>query len=128
MKKILFLLLIAAISLYSCRREGMKQNLDISVSGKVMNESGTGVSNVTIYIKRGKIGNYAATVYSNYEMIKSDINGNYEYTVKNDTYVYKICCELPSGYVSVTPGCKEVDHSVIDSHTIPNIINFVLKK
>lgn len=128
MKKILFLLLIAVISLYSCRGEGEKQNLDISVSGKVMNEKGIGVSDVTIYIQRGKIGNYAATVYSNYETIKSDINGNYKYIVKNDTYVYKICCELPSGYVLVTPGCKEVDHSIIDSHTIPNIINFELKK
>lgn len=125
---ILFLILITSLNfLGNCRGDGEKQNLDIYVSGKVTNKNGAGISNVNIYFQRGKIGNYAATVYSNYETVTTDNNGNYQYTVKNDTYVYKICCGIPSGYISSTPGCKEIDHSIIDSHTTPNVINFTLK-
>lgn len=81
-----------------------------------------------IHALRGKIGNYAATNYSEYESVITDNNGNYSYTVKDDYYVYKICCEVPSEYTNVSPHCQEVDHSIIDSHTIPNNINFTLKK
>ena len=110
----------------NCRNEE-KQNLDISVSGKVTNQNGTAVPNVKVHAYRGKIGKYGPTIYSDYEFVTTDSNGNYKYTVKNDTYRYKICCEVPSGYTTVTPGCKEVDHSIIDSHTVPNVINFTLK-
>src|SRR5690606_17599883 len=128
MKKIatLFMFVLFLFTFLNCRNEE-KQNLDISVSGKVTNQNGTAVPNVKVHAYRGKIGNYAPTIYSDYEFVTTDSNGNYKYTVKNDTYMYKICCEVPSGYTTVTPGCKEVDHSIIDSHTVPNVINFTLK-
>lgn len=128
MKNFLLFLSIISFSLNSCIGEEEKQNLDINVTGRVMNESGLGISNVEIYIRRGNIGHYIATSYSDYEIITTTVNGNYKYTVKNDTYVYQICCELPSGYSSVTPKCKQVDHTIINSHKVPNVINFELKK
>lgn len=127
MKKIVILLIcVFLITLLQNCRNDEKQNLDISVSGKVTNQNGTGIPNVKVHAWRGKIGNYAPTIYSDYEFVITDNNGYYSYTVKNDTYQYKICCEIPNGYTSVTPGCKEVDDSIIDSHTIPNVINFTL--
>lgn len=126
MQQLLFLFMTSLALLIGCRGDGDKQNLDINVSGKVTNQNGTGIPNVKVHAWRGKIGNYGPTIYSDYEFVITDNNGNYSYTVKNDTYIYKICCEVPSGYTSVTPGCKEVDHSIIDSHTIPNVINFIL--
>ncbi|WHF52096.1 hypothetical protein QGN23_02185 [Chryseobacterium gotjawalense] len=120
------ILIISLIFLSNCRGDGDKQNLDIHVSGKVSNDKGVGISNVKIYFQRGKWGNYAPPIYTTFETVTTDNNGNYQYTIKNDSYVYKICCELPSGYNSVTPRCKDIDYSVIHSHTIPNVINFTL--
>lgn len=105
-----------------------EQNLDISVSGRVSNELGEGVSNVEIRISRGKIGNYAATIYSDYKTIRTNNKGEFHYVVENDGYVYQICCGLPSDYKLVTPSCKKIDHRIINGHTTPNIINFTLKK
>lgn len=127
MRNIIFictLFIISTISLNSCRSDNEKQNLDINVFGNV---SGTDLSIVKIFIQRGKFGNYAPPNYSNFETIYT-VNGYYKYVIKDDGFTYQVCCELPDGYSYVTPGCKEVDHTIINSKTIPNQINFILKK
>ncbi|ATA72921.1 hypothetical protein CGC49_06305 [Capnocytophaga sp. H4358] len=121
-----FFLLAICCAILGCSSK--EQDLRIYVSGKVSNESGEGISNVKIQILRGKIGHYAATRYSNYETIHTNHKGEFNYTIQNDTYVYKICCELPSGYESVTPSCKEIDHSIVNGGTIFNVISFKLVK
>lgn len=121
-----FVLLAIFCVILSCNTK--EQNLDISVSGKVSNESGEGVSNVEIYISRGKIGHYAATRYSDYKTIRTNSKGEFHYIVEDDGYVYRICCGLPSDYKVVTPSCKKIDHSIINGRTNHNTINFTLKK
>ena len=124
-KKILMLLVIATLSL-NCSVNDEKQNLDINVTGKVTNQNNVGVANVTIYVQRGKIGIYAATIYEQYETVITNSSGNYSYLVQNDTYNYKICCGVPTGYSIVGESCLEVNQSIVNSHTIPNNINFKL--
>ena len=124
-KKILILFIITTLSV-NCSKNDEKQNLDINVTGKVTNQNNVGVENVTIYITRGKTGNYAATVYGQYETVITNSAGNYNYIVKNDTYNYKICCGIPAGYSIVGESCTKVNQSIINSQTIPNNINFTL--
>lgn len=124
-KKILMLFVIATLCL-NCSGNDEQQNLDINVTGKVTNQNNAGVGNVTIYVQRGKIGNYAATVYEQYETVITNSSGNYSYLVKNDTYNYKICCGVPTGYSIVGESCTEVNQSIVNSHTVPNNINFKL--
>ena len=125
-KKILILFAIAILSL-NCSKNDEKQNLDINVTGRVTNQNNIGVADVTIYIQRGALNsNYGPTNYNNYETVKTNSSGNYQYLVKNDSYSYKLCCGIPTGYTNVDEFCKFVDHSIINSHTVPNIINFKL--
>jgi len=124
-KKILMLFVIATLNL-NCSGNDEKQNLDINVTGKVTNQNNVGVGNVTIYVQRGKIGNYAATVYEQYETVITNSSGNYSYLVKNDTYKYKICCGVPTGYSIVGESCTEVNQSILNSQPVPNNINFKL--
>ena len=110
----------------NCSRNNEKQNLDINVSGKVTNQNNIGVGNVSIYVNRGNIGNFAATIYDQYETVVTNSAGDYSYLVKNDNYKYKICCGIPSGYSIVGESCIEVDQSIVNSRTVPNNINFKL--
>ena len=119
------LFVITSLAL-SCSRNGEKQNLDISITGKVINQNNTGIGNVTIYVQRGKTGNYAATSYEQYQTVLTNSSGNYSYLVKNDTYNYKICCGIPTGYSIVGESCIAVNQSIVNSQTIPNNINFKL--
>lgn len=125
MKKILLLFVIATLSL-NCSGNDEKQNLEINVTGKVTNQNNVGVGNVTIYVQRGKTGNYVATAYTQYETVITNSSGNYSYLVKNDTYNYKICCGVPTGYLIVGESCTEVNQNIVNSHTVPNNINFKL--
>ena len=125
LKKILMLFLIATLSL-NCSGNDEKQNLDINVTGKITNQNNVGIGNVTIYVQRGKTGNYAATVYAQYETVITNSSGNYSYLIKNDFYNYKICCGVPTGYSIVGESCTKVNHNIINSHTVPNNINFKL--
>ena len=124
-----FLFIFASISIFctSCRNEE-KQNLDVSVSGKVSNQNKTGVTDVKILVTRGKTVTYFPAIYKSFDSLTTDKNGNYSYIVKDDGYEYKICCGIPSGYSSVSPNCTDVNKSITDSHTNPNIINFTLTK
>jgi hypothetical protein len=124
-KKILMLFIIATLFL-NCIGNDEKQNLDINVTGNVTNQNNTGVGNVTIYVQRGKIGYYAATVYEQYATVITNSSGNYSYLVKNDTYKYKICCGVPIGYSIVGKSCIDVNQNIVNSHTVPNNINFKL--
>lgn len=124
-KKFLILITIANLNLTACQTDE-KQNLEINVNGKVSDQNNSGVGNVTIYILRGKTGNYAATVYNQFQTVNTNDSGNYFYLVKNDTYTYKICCSIPSGFTSIEETCKVFDHSIINSQTVPNNINFKL--
>ena len=123
MIKRLFSLLIIAILTLNCT-SNEKQNLDISVTGKVTNQNNVGIPGVSIYVKRGLPGYYVATSYENYEILTTDSSGNYSYIVKNDNYSYRICCGTPSGYTIVGNWMVDVDQSIINSHTVPNVINF----
>ena len=122
-------MLLAIITLnLNCSTNGENQNLDINVIGKVTNQNNIGVGNVTIYIQRGPLNSsYGPTNYNNYETVKTNSDGNYQYLVKNDSYSYKLCCGIPTDYTSVDEFCKFVDHSIINSKTVPNIINFKLE-
>lgn len=126
-KKILMLFIIAILSI-NCSINDEKQNLDINVTGKVTNQNNVGIGNVTIFIQRGKTGNYAATVYEQYQTVITNSSGNYNYVVKNDTYNYKICCGIPAGYSIIGESCSKVNQSIINSQTIPNHINFKLNQ
>jgi hypothetical protein len=123
MIKRLFSLLIIAILTLNCT-SNEKQNLDISVTGKVTNQNNVGIPGVSIYVQRGLPGYYVATSYENYEILTTDSSGNYSYIVKNDNYSYRICCGTPSGYTIVGNWMVDVDQSIINSHTVPNVINF----
>ena len=126
-KQLLSLSVILIFSLTSCQG-GDDQNLDIYVTGKVTDQNDIGVGDVSIFIQRGgNHSNYGPTSYNNYETIKTNLNGDYRYIVKNDNYSYKLCCGIPPGYTSVDEFCKFVNHNIINSHTIPNIINFQLQ-
>ena len=125
-KKILMLFLIAILSVKCSKNDNEKQNLDINVTGKVTNQNNVGILGVNIYIERGKSGNFVGPNYTTYETLTTNADGNYSYLVKNDTYTYKICCGIPSGYTISGDNCKAVDHSIINSQTVPNNINFKL--
>ncbi len=122
-KRILLLFVITILTI-NCSPNDEKQNLDISVTGKVTNQRNIGIAGVSIYVQRGLPGNYVATNYNNYEILTTDSSGNYSYLVKNDTYCYRICCGTPAGYTIVGDWIVDVDQSIINSHTIPNVINF----
>jgi hypothetical protein len=124
MKKVI-LIFVVTITL-SCSKNEEKQNLDINVTGKVTNQNNTCVGDVTIYIQRWKTGNYVATVYEQYQTVITNSSGNYSYLVKNDTYNYKICCGIPTGYSIVGESCTNVNQSIINSQTVTNNINFKL--
>ena len=123
MIKRLFSLLLITILTINCT-PNEKQNLDVSVTGKVTNQNNVGIAGVSIYVQRGLPGYYVATSYVNYETLTTDSSGNYSYTVKNDNYNYRICCGTPAGYTIVGNWIVEVDQSIINSHTVPNVINF----
>lgn len=128
LKNLLLLFVTINLSLISCQKDD-EQNLDITVTGKVTNQSNVGVGDVTIYIQRGALNsNYGPTNYISYETVKTNSSGNYQYLVKNDKHSYKLCCGIPSGYTSVDEFCKFVNHSIVNSKTVPNIINFKLEQ
>lgn len=84
---------------------------------------------VSIFIQRGPLNaNYGPTNYSNYEVVKTNSNGTYQYLVKDDRHSYKLCCGIPTGYTTVDEFCKNVNHSITNGQTMPNIINFKLKE
>lgn len=124
-KKILMLTIISILFL-NCSINDEKQNLDINVTGKVVNQNDFGMEGVKIYVQRGKVGYYAATNFETYEILTTNASGNYNYIVKNDTYVYRICCGVPTGYIIVGDGIKNVNHNITNGQTIQNVINFKL--
>jgi hypothetical protein len=126
-RKILILFIIMSLCFISCQNDD-EQNLDISVIGKVTDQNNNGIADVSIYVQRGRTGNYVATVYNQYVTLTTNSSGNYSYLVKDDTYNYKICCDIPSGYTINSESCKAVNHSIISSQTVPNIINFQLNQ
>ncbi|MBC7555512.1 MAG: hypothetical protein H7195_00960 [Chryseobacterium sp.] len=123
------ILIFLSVLIYcvSCRNEE-KQNLDVNVSGNVAKQNGVSISDVKILITRGKTISYFPAIYKAFDSLNTEKNGNYSYIVKDDGYEYKICCGVPQGYSSVSPNCKDVDKSIVNSHTIPNIINFTVTK
>ncbi|MFV8333681.1 carboxypeptidase-like regulatory domain-containing protein [Flavobacterium sp. GSP14] len=91
-KNLLLLFVIINLCFTSCQKDE-EQNLDITITGKVTNQNNIGVGDVTIYIQRGALNsNYGPTNYNNYETVKTNSNGDYQYLVKNDSYSYKLCC------------------------------------
>lgn len=126
-KKILWLLTIATLFV-NCGTNIEQQNLDIYVTGRVINQNNYGIPGINVYVQRGKWGNYVGPSYENYEILTTNASGNYNYTVKNDTYVYRICCGVPPGYTLIGEGCKDVNHSIFEGHTLPNNINFKLNQ
>ena len=106
-QKLASLFVIILLSFISCHKEE-EQNLDISVTGRVVNQSNVGVGNVTIYIQRGKPGNYSPTNYVQYQTVTTNASGNYNYLVQDDSYPYQICCDIPAGYSSVDQSCTFV--------------------
>ena len=124
-KKIFILILLLSFSFISCEKKE-EQNLDINVVGRVTNQNDVGIENVTIFIQRGKTGNYSATVFEQYQTITTNSYGIYNYLVKNDGYNYKVCCGIPSGYSMDGENCTNVNNSIINSNTILNTINFKL--
>ena len=126
-KKMVLLIVFAALS-FSCSTNGEEQNLDIYVYGIVKDENNVGVGNVTIYIQRGKYGNYGPTSYTAYDSVVTTSDGNYSYIIKEFHYNYRVCCGIPPGYSIEEGNCTDVDDSIIDSKTIPNYIDFQLVK
>ena len=125
LKKFLILFFVTSL-VANCSKSDDKQNFDIIVTGKVTNQNNTGIGNVTIYVERGQTGNFAATVYQQYETVVTNSSGSYSYIVKNDNYNYRICCGIPTGYSIVGESCTQVNQSIINSQTVPNNINFKL--
>lgn len=128
MVKKFLILFVTATFFLNCSTSDEKQNLDINVTGKVTNQNNVGVEGVTIFVLRGKSGGFVATQYSTYETLITNSNGNYSYVVKDDNFRYQICCGIPTGYTISGSNCTAVDHSIINSHTIPNKIDFELIK
>lgn len=126
-KKLFILVVIMNLSLTSCKKIEV-QNLDINLFGKVSDQNGNGIANVTINIVRGKWGNFTGPVYQQYQTVTTDISGNYSYLIKDDGYTYKICCEVPSGYSISGESCTNINHSIINSRPVPNNINFTLRR
>lgn len=126
-KKMMLLIVFAALS-FSCSTSGEEQNLDIYVYGIVKDENNVGVGNATIYIQRGKYGNYGPTNYMEYDSVVTSSDGNYSYVIKEFHYNYRVCCGIPPGYAIVEENCTDVDGSIINSKTVPNYIDFQLVK
>ncbi|SFH76981.1 hypothetical protein [Halpernia frigidisoli] len=124
---IIFIFASIFIFCTSCRTEE-KQNLDVNVSGNVAKQNSVSISDVKILITRGKSITYFPAIYKAFDSLTTDKNGNYSYIVKDDGYEYKVCCGVPQGYSSVSPNCKDVNKSIVNSHTVPNIINFTVTK
>lgn len=96
------------------------------MTGTVTDQNNIGVAGVTIYIQRGKSGGYVATQYKTYETLTTNSNGSYSYVVKDDNYNYQICCGIPISYTISGANCTAVNHNIINSHTVPNKIDFEL--
>ena len=124
-KKVIVILVLALLSL-QCSKPMEKQNLDISITGKVTNQNNVGIAGVTVYIQRGPVDtNYGPSYYNNYATTTTNSSGNYSYLITSYDYEYEVCCGVPTGYTGVDP-CKQVDKTITNSHTVPNVINFKL--
>ena len=123
MFKKIALLLIASFSLISCYKP---QNLNITVSGQVLDPRHRGVANVTILINQGLRVNMWPVAYEKYDSVLTDSEGRYSYLITEHRYYYEVCCKIPSQYSTVNIFCKEVDKTIIDSKRVPNVINFKL--
>ena len=126
-KRLFILVTIMNLSLTSCKKIEV-QNLDINLSGKVLDQNGNGVANVTINIDRGKWGNFTGPLFQQYQAVTTDISGNYSYLIKDDGYTYRVCCKAPFGYSFSSESCVDVNHSIVNSRPVPNNINFTLRK
>lgn len=124
MFKSILLLLTISVILISCYKP---QNLDISVTGQVLDQNNRGVANVTIYIDRGVRESMWPASYNKYDSVLTNLDGKYSYLITEYKGYYKVCCKIPSQYSTLDQFCKEVDQTIIDGKTIPNIINFRLK-
>ncbi len=126
MVKKFLILFVTATFFLNCSTSEEKQNLDINVTGTVTNQNNVGIEGVTIFVQRGKPGGFVATQYNTYDTLTTNSNGSYSYLVKDDNFSYQICCGIPAGYTISGSNCTAVDHSIINSHTIPNKIDFEL--
>lgn len=120
----LIAIVICSFTLVSCSKT---QVLDILVTGQVRDENNKGVGNVTILIDRGTRESMWPATYDKFDSVITNADGRFSYLITEYKYYYKVCCKLPSTYSTSEPFCKEVDRTIIDGKTVPNIINFQLK-
>ena len=116
-------LVIVSFSLISCYKP---QNLNITVSGQVMDPRHRGVANVTILINQGIRVNMWPVAYQKYDSVLTDSEGKYSYLITEHRSYYKVCIKIPPQYSTVNIFCKEVDKTIIESKRVPNVINFKL--
>jgi hypothetical protein len=103
---------ILALSFFSCKKQTAEQNLDITVTGQVVDQNNNGFQNATILVSRGKGGLFVNPTYEKYDSVKTNVQGMFNYVVKKDEYTYQICCAIPSGYNGVTGNCLKVQLEV----------------
>jgi hypothetical protein len=125
MCKFALLLVFFSLTLTSCYKP---QVLEISVTGYVRDENDRGVANVTILIDRGTRESMWPASYNRFDSVVSNGNGKYSYLITESKAYYQVCCKVPTQYSAVEPYCKEVDRTIIDGKTVPNIINFRLNR
>ena len=123
MPKQLLFLLMACITLISCYKP---QNRDISVSGRVLDQSNRGVANVTILINRGVRESMWPVGYKKFDSLFTNLEGKYSYLITDYKFYYEVCCKIPAQYSTVDFFCKEVDKTIIDAKPVPNVIDFKL--
>jgi hypothetical protein len=123
MLKLISILILSSVTLVSCYKP---QILDISIAGRVIDENDKGVPNVTILIDRGTRESMWPVSYNRFDSVITGANGEYSYLITEYNYYYNVCCRVPSQYSTVEPYCKEVERTIIDSKTVPNIISFRL--
>ena len=118
-------LIFCSITLTSCYKP---QVLEISVTGHVRDENDRGVANVTILIDRGTRESMWPASYNRFDSVATNGNGEYSYLITESKGYHQVCCRVPTQYSAVEPYCKEVDKTIIDGKTVPNIINFRLRR
>lgn len=123
--RMLFLSIIIGCLFTSCYKD-KNPNFDIKISGQVMDENSDGIAHVTIYIDKGKSGNYMGATYTRYDSVLTNSEGKYSSLIEQESfsYSYQVCCKTPSGYIRLEPICTRVDLEYLKDGMIPNVINF----
>ena len=123
--KILFLSVTISCLFTSCYKD-KNPNLDIKISGQIMDVNSGGIANVTVYIDKGKSGNFMASTFSRYDSVLTNSEGKYFYLIKQKQFhgSYRVCSDTPPGYSKLEIMCKVVEVEYLKDGMIPNVINF----